>query len=63
MGLNGNYNVTRRAKRSDETFHRDKRRSGVDRLAILESRNQPRSARATGLRGFLSALSGLLRRR
>lgn len=61
VGLSGNYNVTRRARRSYENFHRDKRRSGVDRLAMLESRTgRPRKS---GVREFFAALSSLLRRR
>jgi hypothetical protein len=62
VGSSGNYNVTRRARRSDESFHRDKRRSGVDRLAILEARTGG-GRRPSRLRLFLSALTGLLRRR
>src|SRR3954451_17994506 len=62
VGLSGNYNVTRRARRSYETFHRDKRRSGVDRLAILETRNGG-GRRASRLRLFLAALAGVLRPR
>ena len=61
MALNGSFNVTRRAKRSYEHFHRDKRRNGVDRLAMLESRTNP-VRRSSGLRGLFSALGGLLRR-
>ena len=63
MSLNGSFNVTRRAKRSYEHFHRDKRRNGVDRLAMLESRTAPAVRRSSGLRGLFSALGGLLRRR
>ena len=62
MSLSGNYNVSRRPKRSYENFHRDKRRSGVDRLAILEARNGG-GRRPSRLRLFLSALTGFLRRR
>lgn len=61
MGLSGNHNVTRRARRSYENFHRDKRRSGVDRLAMLESRTA--RPRRSGLREFFNALTNLLRRR
>ncbi len=62
MALNGSFNVTRRANRSYETFHRDKRRTGVDRLGMLETRSSGRR-RTSGLREFLSALSSILRRR
>ena len=60
--MSGNFNITRRARRSYETYHRDKRRKGVDRLAILESRNAPRSPQS-GLRSFFTALGRLLGRR
>lgn len=62
MSLSGSHNVTRRARRSYENFHRDKRRTGVDRLAMLESRTNPQRA-ASGLRHFISALTQLFRRR
>jgi hypothetical protein len=55
----GNFNVSRRPNRKDETFHRDKRRRGVDRLGMLEGHRR----RPSALRVFFSALGGLLRRR
>ena len=63
MSLNGNFNVTRRARRSYETFHRDKRRKDVDRLAILESRVGGRRPPAGGLQSLFKALGRLLRPR
>lgn len=56
-----NQNVSRRPRRSDESFHRDKRRKNVDRLAILESRVSDRR-RPSALRIVVSALTGFLRR-
>ena len=56
----GNFNVTRRPNRKDESFHRDKRRRGVDRLGMLEG---GRRRRPSALKIFFSALTGLLRRR
>lgn len=61
--MSGNFNVSRRPKRSYENFHRDKRRSGVDRLAILEARTGSRGPRSSALREFFSALGSLFRRR
>ena len=55
-------NLSRRAHRSDETFHRSKRRKGVDRVAMLDIvKSGPR--RPSAARRFLSALSDLFRRR
>ena len=53
-----NFNVSRRSNRKDESFHRDKRRRGVDRLGMLEGHRRP-----SPLKVFFSALTGLLRRR
>jgi hypothetical protein len=55
----GNFNVSRRPNRKDESFHRDKRRRGVDRLGMLEGRRR----RPSRLKALFSALTGLLRRR
>jgi hypothetical protein len=55
----GNFDVSRRPKRKDESFHRDKRRRGVDRLGMLEGHRR----RPSALKVFFSALTGLLRRR
>lgn len=61
MSLTGSHNVTRRARRSDETFHRDKRRKDVDRLAILESRTAPRRRRSA-FEAVLGTIARLLGR-
>ena len=55
----GNFNVSRRPKRKDESFHRDKRRRKVDRLGMLEGHRR----RPSALKLFFSALTGFLRRR
>jgi hypothetical protein len=55
-------NLSRRSHRADESFHRSKRRKGVERVAMLDIvKSGPRPPSAA--RRFLSALTGLFRRR
>jgi hypothetical protein len=55
-------NMSRRAHRSDETFHRGKRRRGLDHLAMFEAAKAgPR--RPSAIRRMLSAIAGVFTRR
>jgi hypothetical protein len=52
-------NMYRRAHRADETFHRGKRRRGIDHLAMLEAAKAgPRPPSA--MRRMLSAIASAL---
>ena len=54
--------MSRRANRADETFHRGKRRRGLDHLAMLEAvKAGPRSPSA--MQRMLSAVAGVFSRR
>ena len=43
MSFGRQPNMIRRAARPDETFHRDRRRKGLDRAGMLEAKTRRRS--------------------
>ncbi len=58
MSFGRQKNLMRRPGRADESFHRDRRRQNVDRLAMLE---QPQ--RRSGLRALFEWIARWLNRR